>query len=97
MQEDSAERRARMAEILSDPDQVFEAMGPDGIKYDFNTVMLRMNEDQRKMVSFRMSEIDRRVAANLAAAIVDRNYAALGALICGQVERYFETDINSAH
>jgi len=95
MKQDSEERRAALADILSDADQVWESIGPDGIKYNFNTNMLRMDEAQRQTASLMMGVVDRKVARTIAAAIVDRNSQALGALIINQVERYFEDKIDA--
>lgn len=79
---------AAVRHVLSDRDLVWEAIGPDGITYDFNTNTLRMDDLGRISCQTRMASVDDAIAAKLAYLISVNDYEAIGELVCDQVNGY---------
>lgn len=76
-----------MQDILSDPELVWETLGPDGITYPgLNTNTLRMDKGQREHCHLKMRAIDDSIAIHLGMLIVLKDYEAIGRIMVLQAE-----------
>jgi len=96
--EKDGEFRGHLRVILQDADCVWEAIGPDGIRYDFNTNMLRMDEQARGVAREAMALIDGIKAESIAICLCAGGLldAELGKLLREQAENYYSDDIERA-
>lgn len=65
----AAEERA-VRFVLADADLVWEAIGPDGIHYGFDTDFSKMNEEQRVFVGKRTAAVDNAIAVVVVGVVV---------------------------
>lgn len=82
--------------VLSDHDLLWEATGPDGITYDFDTRLLRMNEERRDLTRSKMAAHDNAISSQLAYLISQNDYEAIGRMVVGQVDDYLSYKIQEA-
>jgi len=89
-----AMKEHRLETLLSDPDNVFEAIGPDGIKYPFNDCFLGKTEHERAALRKRINDFDDNLARQLAVLIITKDDAELGRILRVQAEQYFKKSID---
>lgn len=74
---------------LTDPEIIWEGLGPDGVQYPFNdTVPLGASAEQRRELARRRSEYDDIVAINIGDLIRTKDYLELGHRLAKQVENH---------
>ena len=84
----------RFETLLADPDTLWEAIGPDGIKYPFSTNMLCRTEVERAEIRRRMKLFDEHLARQIATLIATKDDAELGRIIRSMAEQYLEGAID---
>lgn len=82
--------------VLTNSDLVWEAMGPDGITYDFNTNILRMDEKERELCSSKMVAKDNAIAATYAYFVSVKDYEAIGRMVVDQFDGYLSHQFKEA-
>jgi len=89
-----AMRQRRFETLLSDPDNISEALSFNGIKYPFNDCFLGKTEHERAALRKRINDFDDNLARQLAVLIITKDDAELGRILRVQAEQYFKKSID---
>jgi len=89
-----AMKEHRLETLLANPDNLWESIGPDGIKYPFNDCFLGKTEHERAALQRRINEFDANLARQLALLIITKDDAELGRILRVQLEQYFKKSID---
>ena len=89
-----AMRQHRLETLLSDPDNFWESIGPDAIKYPFPSSMMGRTELERKSISCKMNNFDNHLARQLAALMITKDDAELGRIIRDMSEQHLKSSVD---
>lgn len=89
-----AMKQHRLETLLSDPDNLWESIGPDAIKYPFPSSMLGKTELERKSISTKMVNFDNHLARQLAALMITKDDAELGRIVRDMSEQYLKDSVD---
>lgn len=84
----------RMETLLADPDTLWEALGPDAIKYPFSTNMLCKSEVERAEIRRRMADFNQHLANQLAVLMIKKDDAELGRILRDMATRYLQERVD---
>jgi hypothetical protein len=89
-----AMKEHRFETLLADPDNLWEAIGPDAIKYPFDTTYLPKTEARREEIIKRMKSFNQALATNITTMIITKDDAELGRVIRNMAETYMEEPVD---
>ena len=84
----------RLETLLANPDNLWEAIGPDAIKYPFNDSMLGKTEAEREETRRHINSFDQHLSRQLATLIITQDDAELGRIIRDMAEQYLASSID---
>lgn len=89
-----AMKEHRLETLLANPDNLWESIGPDAIKYPFNDSMLGKTEAERTEIRQHINSFDQHLARQLATLIINKDDAELGRIIRDMAEQYLSGPID---
>jgi len=89
-----AMKQQRLETLLADPDNLWESIGPNAIKYPFPSSMLGKTELERKSIGIRINNFDNHLANQLATLIITKDDAELGRIIRDMSEQHLKDSVD---
>ncbi|TNE87040.1 MAG: hypothetical protein EP324_08180 [Gammaproteobacteria bacterium] len=84
----------RLETLLANPVTLWEALGPDAIKYPFNDNMMGKSEIERAEIRRRMNDFQNHLAMQLTMLILAKDDAELGRILREMAEQYLKPQID---